>query len=480
MIESESGRLMVVDDDIDSLTPVCDLLAKYGYLVAGYTSSKDALEELRNQTFDLLLTDLVMPGMDGLTLLRQALEIDPFLIGIIITGKGTIQSAVKAMKVGAFDYVLKPIDLETLRQILYRAMGVRRLREAEKKYRSIFENAIGGIYQITPDGRYITANLALSRIFGYESPHDLITDISNIGLQLYVKSDRRSKFIHLIQQNKVITGFESQVYRKDGRKIWISESACAVYDANGKLLYYEGIIEDITERKLAEEELKRSREQLRNLSAHLQSAREKERMYIAREIHDELGQTLTALKMDLSWLNSKIPKDQKSLLLKTRTMSDLIDTAVKTVQRVSTELRPGLLDDLGLTAAIEWQTDEFKQRTGIQCELYLDSEDVMVIQDISTALYRILQEALTNIVRHANATIVKVSFKKKAGKVELEVRDNGKGITEEQISNPKSFGLIGIQERVYLLGGEVHIIGIYGKGTTITVNIPLNEASVTA
>jgi two-component system sensor histidine kinase UhpB len=477
VIELESGRLIIVDDDIESLTPMCDLLSRYGYLVAGYTSGKDALMELKEQTFDLLLTDLVMPEMDGLSLLQDALTIDPSLIGIIITGMGTIQSAVDAMKVGAFDYMLKPLNYEMLRQILSRAISVRRLREAEKKYRSIFENAIGGIYQIAPNGRYITANLALSRILGYDSPEDLIMNLTDIERQLHVEPHRHREFIRHMRMNRVVQGFESQVYRKDGGKIWISENAIAVYGTNGKLLYYEGIVEDITERKKAEEELRRSREQLRNLSAHLQSAREKERMYMAREIHDELGQMLTALKMDLCWLNAKIPGDQKTLFTKTKSMSDLIDTAVKTVQRISAELRPGLLDDLGLAAAIEWQLGEFQKRTGIKCELTLDPDDIILSQDASTAIYRILQEALTNIVRHAHATLVRVCLREAADTIELEVADNGKGIIDEQLSSPQSFGLTGIRERVHLLQGRVRIVGINGNGTKINVNIPLNKGA---
>ena len=472
--ESVLGRLLIVDDEVESITPVCDFLSQCGYMVAGYTSGAEALGAMKKRTFDLLLTDLVMPEMDGIMLLRAALEIDPNLIGIIITGKGTIQTAVQAMKDGAFDYVLKPLNLKMLAQILSRAISVRRLRESERKYRSIFDNAIGGIYQTKPEGRCITANLAFARILGYTSPDELIKNLVDMG-QLYVKSGRRLEFIRFMQKNAVVTGFESQVYRKDGTKIWVSENAVAVCDSSGKLLYYEGIVEDITLRKKAEEELRSSREQLRSLSAYLQSTREKERMYIAREIHDELGQMLTALKMDISWLNSKIPKDQKSLLVKTKSMLDLVDTAVKTVQKISTELRPGLLDDLGLAAAIEWQIGEFQRRTGIICELDLGFEDIIFEQDVSTAIYRILQEALTNIVRHADATKVKISCKETADMIKIKVIDNGKGITEEQITNPQSFGLIGIRERVHLLEGEVEIIGIPDKGTTVIVRIPLHK-----
>jgi len=150
---------------------------------------------------------------------------------------------------------------------------------------------------------------------------------------------------------------------------------------------------------------------------------------------------------------------------------------VKTVQRISAELRPGLLDDLGLAAAIEWQLGEFQKRTGIKCELTLDPDDVILSQDASTAIYRILQEALTNIVRHAHATLVRVCLREAIDTIELEVADNGKGIIDEELSSPQSFGLTGIRERVHLLQGRVRIVGINGNGTTINVNIPLNKGA---
>jgi signal transduction histidine kinase len=190
-------------------------------------------------------------------------------------------------------------------------------------------------------------------------------------------------------------------------------------------------------------------------------------------MHDELGQALTAMKMDLSWLDSRLPKDQRSLLEKTKSMSKLADATLQTIKKISTQLRPELLDDLGLPAAIEWQAEEFQTRTGIKCAITVDPEDIILDKDRSTAIFRIFQETLTNVARHAKATKVKVSLKKKAGKIELKVRDNGKGITEEQASNPKSFGLIGIKERAYYLNGKVVINGLQDKGTTLTIGIPL-------
>lgn len=220
---------------------------------------------------------------------------------------------------------------------------------------------------------------------------------------------------------------------------------------------------------------KKSEEQLRNLYARLHYVREEERTHIAREIHDELGQALTAVKMDLSWLNKKIPEDQELLLEKTQSMSKLVNTTLQTVKKIATELRPALLDDFGIAAAIEWQMEEFESRTGIKCQLTIDHKDIALDRDRSTVLFRVFQETLTNIARHANATVVKVSLKEEQGKVVLEVRDVGKGITERQISDPKSLGLLGMRERAHFVGGEFKISGIQDKGTTVCLSIPVDR-----
>lgn len=237
----------------------------------------------------------------------------------------------------------------------------------------------------------------------------------------------------------------------------------------------EQLQKEITGHKRSEEQLKQSRERLRDLASHLESIREEERSRIAREIHDELGQALTALKMDIHWVGQRLSEDQGSLLEKTKSASRLIDTTTQSVQRISSELRPGLLDDLGLSAAVEWQAAEFQERTGIPCEIVSDPEDITLNHALSTAVFRIFQEAITNIARHANATEVKVVLRKEPGTVELTVGDNGKGITEKQISDERSFGLVGMRERVNYFGGDLTISGMPNKGTTVTASIPLDK-----
>jgi signal transduction histidine kinase len=248
------------------------------------------------------------------------------------------------------------------------------------------------------------------------------------------------------------------------------------FDNKNQIIGGIHMVRDITHRKQAEKQLKNSREKLRNLTAHLHSVREEERKIIAREIHDELAQALTALKMDLVWLNKKLPKDQKPLLEKAKLMSNLIDMTIYAIRRISSELRPGLLDDLGLQAAIEWQAKEFQDRTGITCEVSFYSDTDNLDQERTITIFRIFQETLTNIVRHAEATRVKASLKEINYTLVMEVMDNGVGITEEQISRPISFGIIGMQERALLLGGNIKISGVQGKGTTVIASIPFEKS----
>jgi PAS domain S-box-containing protein len=316
------------------------------------------------------------------------------------------------------------------------------------------------------------ANPSLLQFLGFP---DKDTLLATNTVTLYVNRDDRERWIALVEREAFVTGFEAQVRRYDGRIIWVRNSARAIRDSEGRVASYEGGIEDITALKESEEGLLESREQLRVLAAHLQSVREEERTRIAREIHDELGQLLTGLKIDLAWLAARLPANADQLLDKIRTMSGMADELIKTVRRIATELRPGILDDLGLIAAIEWQTQEFQTRTGIECDFVADVMRPVEDQDQRTALFRILQETLTNVARHAQATSVVVSLQEEAGCFELRVEDNGRGITDVEIIQGKSLGLLGIQERARLLGGDVQIAGRPGAGTAILVRIPLQD-----
>jgi signal transduction histidine kinase len=240
----------------------------------------------------------------------------------------------------------------------------------------------------------------------------------------------------------------------------------------------QGAVRDISERKAAEEKLKAYSEQLRALSARLQSAREQEGTRIAREIHDELGSALTSLKWDLEEMDKMMSasSDQPKLAVlrgKLHAPMKLADTAISAIRRIASELRPSILDDLGLVPAIEWQAQQFQERTGIICDCDCFLEKVELSEEQATAVFRILQEALTNVLRHAQATRVQIKINIENGHFALSVSDNGKGITESEKSEQQSLGILGMRERAHLISGEIDINSVSEQGTVILVQVPL-------
>jgi len=291
-------------------------------------------------------------------------------------------------------------------------------------------------------------------------------------------TETRFDGLALLHDHGVVSGMSVIIYGKDRPfgvlSIHTTKQRTFSEDENHFLKGAANILGMTVERKKAEEELKNSYEQLRKLSAYLQSVREEERANISREIHDELGQVLTALKIEVSMLANKLDLNSKSLL-KTESIMQKIDDTIRSVKRICTELRPTILDHFGLSAAIEWQLEEFENLTGINGRAFFEPSEIILDQDLSTAVFRIFQESLTNVTRHANATDVKVSLKLKDGNIVLEVKDNGAGITKKQFSDSKSFGIMGIKERVNFFGGNVKITGIKDKGTSLIVSIPLRK-----
>lgn len=232
---------------------------------------------------------------------------------------------------------------------------------------------------------------------------------------------------------------------------------------------------EVAERRNAEDRLRESEEKLRALAAHLISVREDERAHIAREIHDELGQVLTGLKMDVGWLAARLPQDQKPLSEKIDSINRLIDSTIHTVREISAGLRPEVLDEMGLVAAINWQAREFRKRTGVRCRLKLPDEAAAFDREVSTTAFRIFQEVLTNVARHSRATRVDVELAVEPERLVLDVADNGVGISDTQSSGRKSLGLLGMRERALRLGGEVSVQGRPNHGTRVRVSIPTSQ-----
>ena len=235
----------------------------------------------------------------------------------------------------------------------------------------------------------------------------------------------------------------------------------------------EAMKQESSKRKRAEEELKNALKNIRSLTAKMELIREEERVQVARQIHDELGQLLTGFRIDLSWL----AKNQKAILEKSKSMMKLSDTTLESVQRISSELRPGLLDELGLTKAIDWQAQDFQSRCGIKCNLSLEFDDRDVDRNLATAVFRIFQEAITNVARHSHATRMSIKLREEDGDLILTITDNGRGIEEDEKNNPKSLGLVGIRERAQAFEGKIKINGIPGKGTTVVAQIPIRRSN---
>jgi PAS domain S-box-containing protein len=481
-----------------------------------------------------------------------------------------------------------------LQDITERRRAGAALREAEQKYRDIFENAGEGIFQSTREGRYIAANLALARMHGFDSPEELIRDRSDISTQIYVDPERREEFKRLLEEQGAVRGFEHQVFRKDGSKIWISVNARAVRDGQGRILYYEGTSQDISERREAEAALRKSEERYRELfenakdaiyvhdlggryrsfnraaeqlsgytrdeiigkhfsnfvsprslkdvrenlckkldemgettyeidlvrkdrsrvpvevssrliyengkpvgiqgvardisdrrraqdalrtySQRLIEAQEAERQNIARELHDEIGQVLTAVRMNLQSLQRSAQSGSQPSAVDDSLV--IVDEALERVRELSLNLRPSVLDSLGLSSALRWYVDRYARRSGIVADLRSNLEDGRRLRvELETACFRIVQEALTNVVRHARATHVLVRLRRSNGNLDLKIRDNGVGFNVETLlkDSPSAgaLGLRGMEERAVAVHGRLKIDSAPMRGTEVRASFPL-------
>ena len=270
---------------------------------------------------------------------------------------------------------------------------------------------------------------------------------------------------------------------KNGSPIPVSLVASAIME-NGQAVASVVAFQDISQSKQAKQELLESREQLRDLSTHQQSVREEERARIARELHDELGQMLTGVKLDAMWLAMRLSGENPTIVGKITSMSKLIDETLDAMRRVAADLRPVMLDDLGLAAAVEWLAEEFGKHTGLAVQLDINveyglhsyqGEDCDLGAEVSTAVFRIVQECLTNVARHAEAEHVLISLECHDGKIMLLLSDDGKGMPAASENNSSSYGLIGMRERAHSLGGTLHLLSIPGDGTTVVAIIPVNR-----
>jgi PAS domain S-box-containing protein len=347
----------------------------------------------------------------------------------------------------------------------------------EDRLASIVETAMDAIIAMDESHTVILFNNAAERIFGRSRE-------SVIGQKLEILLPERFRSVHPHHVAHFATtgvttrrmGGQSvlQGLRANGEEFPIDASISQQGEPGHKV--FTVILRDVTLRVQGEQALERSREEIRQLAEISQAAREQERSRVARELHDEIGGSLTALKMDTAWISERLPQNESEIAAKLTIMRNLLDNTVTATRRISSDLRPMMLDDLGLVPATEWLAHDFQRRTGIACELAVASPDIELTGDQATALYRILQESLNNIIKHAAATLVEIVLEIEAGTLILTVRDNGRGFDTAGPRGARSFGLIGMRERVYLLDGQLKIDSTPENGTVVEVRIPLSRS----
>ncbi|KVT99589.1 hypothetical protein WK59_25635 [Burkholderia ubonensis] len=362
-----------------------------------------------------------------------------------------------------------------------------RLSESEQKYRRIFENAIEGIFLLSRDGRLCDVNPAMVRLLGYQFADEIVSaDLTNDVPSVFSAQQTRDLFGVADAQGGIV-GLEMHLYKRDGKSIWVELNARIVANAHGEPVHIEGMLADITARRRADERLRQHRDQLRSevavrrraeadlltsqqqlrrLSAHMESIREEERKEIAMTIHDELGQLLTALKMDIALLKRDVNPRRRAEHLRIEQMNGLVERTFHIVRGVANNLRPAALN-YGLAAALEWLAGEFSQHGTARCHFFIFGDEPKLSDAHATAVFRIAQEALTNVARHARATQVELRLRDIGHAFELLIIDDGQGFDPSVASTGNSYGLLGMNERARLLGAQLKIESIEDEGSVV-------------
>lgn len=493
-------RVLLVEDSQDDADLILLELSEAGFDVFFIrVDTKDAMHTaMMDGSWDIVLSDFNLPKFSArkaLAVLREKDEDIPF---IIVSGCIGEESAIEMMKEGASDFVMKD-KLARLAPVIERELkdaAVRQehrkaqdaLRANEKMLRGITSSLGEGLLVLNNEGELLFMNPEAERLLGWSEKELSGRDVHNI-----IHSQKQDGtplpasdcgVLGVLNKGGAFKTEDDVFCHKNGSPIPVSIIASAIME-NGKATASVVTFQDISQRKQAERELLESREQLRELSAHQQAVREEERTRIARELHDELGQMLTGVKLDAMWLASRLSGERADVTDKVGSMSKLIDDTLDAMRRVAADLRPVMLDDLGLTAAVEWLSEEFGKRTGISVHLEVEvevecgscnyrGEGCCLNSEVSTAAFRIVQECFTNVARHAEAEHVLISLDCHDDKLMLLLSDDGKGMPAPGENKRNSYGVIGMRERAHNLGGRLHLLSIPGEGTTVVAIIPVN------
>ena len=484
-------RVLFVEDCEDDAALIDRELTRGGYKpLLNLVDSPGAMTEaLRDQTWDLVLSDWNLPRFSALFALEmlkcKGLDL-PF---IIVSGVIGEEAAIAAMKSGAHDFVMKS-NLVRLVPAIRRELQEADDRQARKRAEAalaIGEERLKLVARSTNDAIWdwdLKTHVfwwgeGLQTLFGHQG-YELQRSVESWYGRLHPEEKERviARRYAAINGAKETFSDHYRFRRADGSDAYVLDRGFVLRDGEGRAVRVVGALIDLTEQKRAESEIAAAYDQLRGLTLRLERTKEDERKRIARELHDEFGQLLTGLKLDLSSLGKHLAQHastlQPEVIEKLDSIGALVDDSIQLVRKVASSLRPGILDDLGLVPALQWQAREFEERAGIPCEAVLspDLSQRELDPDRSTALFRIAQELLTNVMRHAHASRARLVLREETDGLLLEVSDNGVGISEQDHVNPTTLGLLGMWERVALFGGTLHIHGAPDKGTTVQAWIP--------
>jgi two-component system, NarL family, sensor histidine kinase UhpB len=466
--------ILMLEDDPGDAELIQRFLTRSGFKLRSMIAfdKESYIRAIATDTFDVILADNSLPqfnSSEALLLLQEQGLDTPF---ILVTGTVSEEFAVTILHQGADDYILKnnlsrlPSSISSAREKrrnkqeklvaeFERQKAEEELRKSEEKYRLLFEgNPMSAWVIDNHQDTILAVNEAAVRHYGYSKAEFTGMPIGNI---LPHSAGGHSGIAHHLKKDGSLMDAEMV-------------STDVSYENKSARLV---LINDITLKLKAEREIEQMNRELRDLSSHLQNIREEERIQIARDIHDELGQQLTGLKMDMYVLEKQLQKGDSQLTGKFKGMMGTIDDIVKSVKRIAANLRPSLLDDFGLVPALQWQSQEVETRFGIQVLFKTNFTEGDIPAAISTGLFRIYQEALTNAVRHANAHVINTSLTMSDNGISMDIKDDGKGMDAASGSKKKSFGLLGIKERVFVMNGHYELHSEPGKGTHLRVSVPL-------
>lgn len=480
-------QVLIIEDSEDDTLLLAGCFKRAGYALdyERVDNAEATRTALLAHPWHAVLADHSMPSFsaDSALKLMQELQLDlPF---IIVSGVIGEETAIAAMRAGAHDYLSKdrldrliPAVEREMREAKNRAerrAALEAVKGNEVRFRALVSNIPGMVFQLVRRGdgslQFLYVSEGSTALLGI-SPVELTAAPQRFFATIHAE-DRASFDTAMAGSARDLSpvNWDGRIRAAEGDQKWINLRS-APHRLDSGDVQWEGIVSNITLSKVIETELRASRTQLAELSSHLESVKEEERERIARDIHDELGGTLVAIKIETSLLGSKLPGDPLQLRKRVRAIEGLIDESISTAGRVARELRPGILKDFGLAAAIECQADDFSQRTDVACDTSHISHNVDPDEKTALALFRIFQEALTNVAKHAHATRVEISLAREGDSLKLEIADNGRGISAEDMNKPKSFGLRGIRERMNGLGGSLEIGRNVPAGARIVLRVP--------